>query len=197
MFTGIISDLGAVRAIVPGPDRLMTIGTGKALVDLAIGASIACNGICLTAIAVAADWFQVQVSAETVGRTTIGGWQEGTVVNLERPLRAGDELGGHLVSGHVDGTARIINRLNQGGSLQLSIQAPSDLNHLIATKGSVALDGVSLTVNSVVEDRFDVNIIPHTQTWTNLGNLPIGALLNIEVDMLARYLDRLLQQRQR
>lgn len=196
MFTGIITDLGRVLEVTPGADLGLTIGTRLPVADMALGASIACNGVCLTAVAVGPDWFKVQVSAETLGKTTLGGWRVGTPVNLERPLRAGDELGGHIVSGHIDGIAHIINILPDGGSVRLTLRPPPELLGLIAPKGSIALDGVSLTVNGVVEDRFDINIIPHTQKWTNLGTLPIGAQVNLEVDMLARYLARLLEQRQ-
>ncbi len=195
MFTGIITDLGKVLEVAPGADLGLTIGTRLPVAEMAVGASVACNGACLTVVAVGPDWFKAQVSAETLAKTTIGGWRVGTPVNLERPLRAGDELGGHLVSGHIDGIAHIINVLPDGGSLRLTLAPPREFLHLIAPKGSVTLDGVSLTVNAVVEDRFDVNIIPHTQKWTNLGTLPVGAHVNLEVDMLARYLARLLDQR--
>ena len=195
MFTGIITDLGKVLEVAPGADLGLTIGTRLPVAEMAVGASVACNGACLTVVAVGPDWFKAQVSAETLAKTTIGGWRVGTPVNLERPLRAGDELGGHLVSGHIDGIAHIINVLPDGGSLRLTLAPPREFLHLIAPKGSVTLDGVSLTVNAVVEDRFDVNIIPHTQKWTNLGTLPVGAQVNLEVDMLARYLARLLDQR--
>lgn len=195
MFTGIITDLGKVLEVAPGADLGLTIGTRLPVAEMAVGASVACNGACLTVVAVGPDWFKAQVSAETLAKTTIGGWRVGTPVNLERPLRVGDELGGHLVSGHIDGIAHIINVLPEGGSLRLTLAPPREFLHLIAPKGSVTLDGVSLTVNAVVEDRFDVNIIPHTQKWTNLGTLPVGAHVNLEVDMLARYLARLLDQR--
>jgi riboflavin synthase len=196
MFTGIITDLGKVLDVTPGADQTLTIGTGQALTGLKLGASIACNGICLTVVAFGDDWFRVQASAETIAKTTIGNWRIGTAVNLERPLRAGDELGGHIVSGHVDGIASLINILPDGGSLRLTFSPPAELCRFIAPKGSITIDGVSLTVNAVLEDRFDVNIIPHTQKWTNLGTLPSGSQVNLEVDMLARYLARLLDQRQ-
>ncbi|MGB4101330.1 MAG: riboflavin synthase [Alphaproteobacteria bacterium] len=195
MFTGIITDLGTVLEVTPGVELGVTIGTRLPLTDMAVGASVACNGVCLTAVAVGADRFEALVSAETLSKTTLGGWRVGTPVNLERPLRAGDELGGHLVSGHVDGIAALVDRVPDGGSLRLTVRPPPELLPLIAPKGSVALDGVSLTVNAVVEGFFTVNIIPHTQTWTNLGKLPVGAQMNLEGDMLARYLARLLDQR--
>lgn len=196
MFTGIITDLGKIRTVTTEADLTLTIGTGQALSDLKLGASIACNGICLTVVAFGDDWFTVQASAETIAKTTIGDWRSGTAINLERPLRAGDELGGHIVSGHVDGIASLINILPDGGSLRLTFRPPPELRRFIAPKGSITIDGVSLTVNAVLEDRLDVNIIPHTQKWTNLGTLPSGSQVNLEVDMLARYLARLLDQRQ-
>lgn len=196
MFTGIITDLGKVLEVTSEAELTLTIGTGQALTGLMLGASIACNGICLTAVAFGDDWFRVQASPETIAKTTIGNWRIGTAINLERPLRAGDELGGHIVAGHVDGIASLINILPDGGSLRLTIRTPLELCRFIAPKGAITIDGVSLTVNAVLEDRFDVNIIPHTQKWTNLGTLPSGSLVNLEVDMLARYLARLLDQRQ-
>lgn len=194
MFTGIITDLGKVLDVTTEADLTLTIGTGQTLSGLKLGASIACNGICLTVVAFGDDWFRVHASAETITKTTIGNWRIGTLINLERALRVGDELGGHIVSGHVDGIASLINILPNAGSLCLTFRAPTELCRFVAPKGSLTIDGVSLTVNAVLEDRFDVNIIPHTQKWTNLGTLPSGSQANIEVDMLARYLARLLDQ---
>ena len=191
MFTGIISDLGQVREIIPGGDTGFRIATALPLGDLAIGASVACSGACLTVVEKGADWFAVQASAETLGRTTLGAWRPGTPVNLERALKVGDELGGHLVSGHVDGVAEILDRREEGGSLRFTIAAPAAYAPAIAPKGSVALDGVSLTVNAVEGNRFGVNIIPHTQTETSFGRAHAGDRVNFEIDVVARYLARL------
>jgi riboflavin synthase len=195
MFTGIIQDVGKVLAVTPTGDRSITIGTKLPLVDLDIGASIACNGVCLTVVNKTDVSFTVQTSAETEAKTNTASWQPGTLVNLERSLRAGDELGGHLVQGHVDGVGRLTKRENVADSLRLTIDIPASLSRYIAAKGAVTLEGVSLTVNDVLETGFTVNIIPHTQQWTSFGNLQPGASLNIEVDMMARYLARLLDQR--
>lgn len=195
MFTGIITDIGKVLAVEARGDRILTIGTNLSLADMALGASIACNGVCLTAVEVGQDRFKVQVSAETIAKTTIGGWQAGALVNLERPLRAGDELGGHMLSGHIDGTAEIVRREPDGESVRFTFRPPAILMKYIAPKGAVALDGVSLTVNDVLEDIFTVNIIPHTQKWTNFSAPQTGDQVNLEADMLARYLERMLNQR--
>ncbi|HLJ63891.1 MAG TPA: riboflavin synthase [Stellaceae bacterium] len=192
MFTGIITDIGRVRAIVPGGDTRMRIATALDLKATPLGASIACSGVCLTVIARAADWFEVQVSAETLSRTTIGQWREGSPVNLEQALRLGDELGGHMVSGHVDGVGYIRERRSEGESLRLAIEAPPGLASLIASKGAITVDGVSLTVNEVAGARFGVNIIPHTQAKTSLGMCAAGDPVNIEIDLLARHVARLL-----
>lgn len=192
MFTGIIMDVGRVRAVVPGGDTRFTIGTALDTRDLAIGASVACSGACLTVIEKGADWFAVQASAETLARTTLGAWQAGTPVNIERALRLGDELGGHIVSGHVDTVAEIVERRPEGDSLRFVIAVPSPFERAIAPKGSVALDGVSLTVNEVDGARFGVNIIPHTQAETTFGASSVGDRVNLEVDLLARYVARLL-----
>ena len=191
MFTGIISDLGQLREIIPGGDTGFRIATALPLDDLAIGASVACSGACLTVVEKGADWFAVQASAETLARTTLGAWRVGTPVNLERALKAGDELGGHLVSGHVDGVAEILDRREEGDSLRFTIAAPAAYAPAIAPKGSVALDGVSLTVNTVDGSRFGVNIIPHTQSETSFGRARAGDRVNFEIDLVARYLARL------
>ena len=195
MFTGIIKDVGELVAIGQQADPVLTIATGLHLSDMTIGASVACNGVCLTAIAVQHNQFQVQVSAETRARTTLGAWREGERINLERSLRAGDEMGGHIVSGHIDGTATVSERRVDGDSWRFQFSVPTELRRYLAPKGSVALNGVSLTVNDVRADDFGVNIIPHTLGATNFCYLQVGMSVNLEVDMLARYLDRLLSQR--
>ncbi|MGQ0662609.1 MAG: riboflavin synthase [Pseudomonadota bacterium] len=197
MFTGIVTDVGRVRAVAPsgpGHDALLTIETALATDTMTLGASIACAGVCLTVVDKGPGWFAVEASAETLVRTTLGEWQAGRRVNLERPLRLGDELGGHLVSGHVDGTARAVERRAEGGSLRFVFEAPAVLGRFIAAKGSVALDGVSLTVNAVEDmgdvTRFTVNIIPTTGRSTTFGELGPGARVNLEVDTLVRYVLR-------
>jgi riboflavin synthase len=192
MFTGIVTDLGQVRRINRGAITELTIMSGFDPATIAIGASIACSGACLTVIALGDGGFTVQASAETLARTTIGGWTEGAPVNLEQSLRLGDELGGHLVSGHVDGVARLVDRHPEAGSVRLVIEAPAPLMRFIAPKGSVALDGVSLTVNEVAGNRFGVNIIPHTLACTSFGVAQPGQPMNLEIDMIARYVARLL-----
>jgi riboflavin synthase len=191
MFTGIITDVGRVRRISQGALAELTIASGFDTTAIAIGASIACSGACLTVIAVEDGAFTVQASAETLARTTIGDWREGTAVNLERALKLGDELGGHLVSGHVDGLARIVERRPEAQSVRFTLEAPQDLMRFIAPKGSVALDGVSLTVNEVAGNRFGVNIIPHTLAATNFNEARAEQLMNLEIDMIARYVARL------
>ncbi|MGH7052310.1 MAG: riboflavin synthase [Stellaceae bacterium] len=191
MFTGIVSDLGRVRRVVRGAITEIVIETAYDLATIAPGASIACSGACLSVVALEKGAFRVQASAETLARTTIGEWQEGTRVNLERALRLGDELGGHLVSGHVDGLARVVARRPEAESVRLMFEAPAALMRFIAPKGSVALDGVSLTVNEVAGERFGVNIIPLTLAATNFGTAVEGQRMNLEIDTIARYLARL------
>lgn len=193
MFTGLVTDLGEVRAIEARGDTRITVATAYDVGAIAIGASIACSGACLTVVAREADWFAVDVSAETLGRTTLGAWRPGTPVNLERPLRVGDELGGHIVLGHVDGVSRIVEREPVGDSARFVFTAPDGLARFIAEKGSVALDGVSLTVNRVADGEFDVNLIPHTLGCTTFGAARPGDSVNLEIDMLARYVARLNQ----
>jgi riboflavin synthase len=193
MFSGIISDLGEVRAIDTGGDTRLVIGTSYDLADAAIGASIACSGACLTVVEKGPGWFAAMVSAETMACTTLASWRIGTRVNLERALRLGDEFGGHIVLGHVDGVARIVDRRAEGDSVRFAFMAPPHLASSIAAKGSVALDGVSLTVNEVDGERFGVNIIPHTQSCTSFGGARIGDGVNLEIDVLARYVARLMQ----
>jgi riboflavin synthase len=194
MFSGIISDLGEVRSVRASGDTRLEITTRFAMEDVAIGASIACSGACLTVVEKGAGWFAATVSAETMARTTLAGWKPGTPVNLERALRLGDEFGGHIVLGHVDGVARIIDRRPEGGSMRFSFEVPAHLARAIAPKGSVALDGVSLTVNEVSGSKFGVNIIPHTQACTSFGAAQIGDHVNLEIDVLARYVARLMQR---
>lgn len=199
LFTGIVTDVGRVRRVVPGGDTRIEIACGYDPASIAVGASIACSGCCLTVVetggAPGAAWFAVQASAETLSRTTLGSWSAGARVNLERALRLGDELGGHIVSGHVDGLATLVSRAPEGDSVRLVFALPRALGRFVAPKGSVALDGVSLTVNEVAdadgETRFGVNIIPHTAKATTLGGLAPGERVNFEVDMLARYVQRL------
>ena len=195
MFTGIITGIGTVRDIVPigaGQDMRLTIGapwpdTGA----IAVGASIACAGCCLTAVALGPDWFAVEVSGETLSKTALGTWRAGSRMNLERSLRMGDELGGHLVSGHVDGQGTVRSVTSENGSWRVSVAVLGDLARFIAQKGSVAVDGVSLTVNEVDAAGFGVNVIPHSWAVTTLGGLVPGARVHIEIDMLARYVARL------
>jgi len=192
MFTGIITDLGRVRAIAQGALTRLEIATKYPAESIAIGASIACSGACLSVVERGPGWFAVEVSAETLSKTTLGSWRVGTAVNLERPLKLGDELGGHLVLGHVDGVGTVVERREESGSVRLTLEAPADLARFIASKGSVAIDGVSMTVNEVSGRRFGVNVIPITQRETSLGGLAAGAAVNLEIDMLARYVGRLL-----
>ena len=196
MFTGIISDIGEVAARERGR---FTVRCSYAPASIAIGASIACDGACLTATrVVSADGgclFDIDVSNETLDRTTIGSWTSGTPINLERALKAGDELGGHLVSGHVDGVATFIGMQPDGNSRRLTLEVPEGLAPYVAPKGSVTLDGISLTVNEVTGNRFGINVIPHTLTHTTLGAKKPGDRLNFEVDLLARYVARLMEYR--
>ncbi len=198
MFTGIVTDLGTVREILPlggRHDHRMVIGTSPgflaAPVQAVIGASIACSGACLTVVELGGDWFAVEASAETLSKTTLGEWKRGTRVNLERALRVGDELGGHLVSGHVDGTGQVVSATPENGSVRWRFRAPRELAPFIAPKGSITVEGVSLTVNEVAGDEFGVNIIPHTAAVTTFGTLQPGSRVNLEIDMMARYVARL------
>ncbi len=193
MFTGIITAVGRVRSVEPisaGRDMRLVIEQAWSEPP-AIGASIACSGCCLTAVELGADTFAVDASAETLAHTTLGTWKPGTRVNLERSLRLGDELGGHLVSGHVDGVGEVVSRTPENGSTRFVMRVPAKLARFIAVKGSVAVNGISLTVNEVGPDTFGVNIIPHTLENTDLGELHPGSPINIEIDTLARYVARL------
>ena len=194
MFTGIITDLGRVRAVERGKETRFEIATSYDTASIASGASIACSGPCLTVIDKGEGWFAVEASAETLSRTTLGAWRQGVAVNLERSLKLGDELGGHLVFGHVDGTATLIRQTASGDSVVFDFEAPASLSAYLAPKGSVTLDGVSLTVNAVEADAFSVNIIPHTLQNTTFGAAKAGDRVNLEIDMLARYVARLLDK---
>ncbi len=196
MFTGIIAEIGAITALEKRGDWVMTLAASKALLDsLSLGASVACSGVCLTVIAHDVNTFTVQASAETLSKTTLGAWQVGTPVNLERALRMGDELGGHIVSGHVDGLARVVDRKAEGDSVRFRFEVPAAFASFLAPKGSVTLDGISLTVNEVEGNVFGVNIIPHTQTATTMGAKQVGDVLNFEIDVIARYVGRMLDQK--
>lgn len=197
MFTGLITGVGIIRAVSPighGHDARFTIATPDndtwRQAEKKLGASIACSGVCLTVIESGPDWFTVEVSAETLSKTSLGSWQPGTLVNLEGSLRLGDELGGHLVSGHVDGLAEILAITPENGSTRWLFELPDELAPFVAPKGSIAINGVSLTVNEVEGARFGVNLIPHTSEHTNFSALRLGDRVNVEIDMLARYLAR-------
>lgn len=193
MFTGIITDIGTVSAVEMRGDMRARIASGYDISGIDLGASICCDGVCLTVVEKGPDWFAVDISAETMSKTTISPqtWPSGTKLNLERALRVGDELGGHIVSGHVDGVAEIIGLQDEGDSTRLTFRAPADLAKFIAPKGSVSLNGTSLTVNEVSGREFGVNVIPHTQAVTTWGQVTVGDLVNLEIDMLARYVARL------
>lgn len=194
MFTGIVTDLGRVRAIAKDGDTRFDFETGYDTAEIEIGASVACSGPCLTVVDKGPGRFAVQASAETLARTTLGSWTVGTPVNFERALRIGDELGGHIVSGHVDGVATVLETRAEGDSTRFVFAAPEGFARYVAPKGSIALDGVSLTVNEVDERGFGVNIIPHTRRHTTFGDLAKGDRVNFEVDTIARYVDRLTAQ---
>ena len=191
MFTGIITDIGHVKSLEKRGDTRIVISTNYDMTTVEIGASIACSGPCLTVVEKGSGWFATEASAETLSRTTVGSWVEGTRVNLERALSLGDELGGHIVSGHVDGLARIVSMEPEGDSVRFLFEVPNDVKAFIAEKGSVCLDGVSLTVNAVQGAEFGVNIISHTQSETTFSDKKVDDLVNLEVDMLARYVARL------
>lgn len=191
MFTGIVTDVGTVIELDQQGDLRARIRTGYDTSGIDIGASIASDGVCLTVIALGEDWYDVQISAETVSKTNLGGWQVGKRVNLERALKVGDELGGHIVSGHVDGVAQVISVEDEGDSTRVAFQAPDALAKFIAPKGSVALNGTSLTVNDVDGATFGINFIPHTKEVTTWGDVAAGDKINLEIDTLARYVARL------
>jgi riboflavin synthase len=200
MFTGIVTDVGIVRSAEKRGDLRLQIETGYDTGTIDLGASIACSGVCLTVVDKGEDWFAVDVSAETVSRSAADHWKQGSKLNLERSLRLGDEIGGHIVTGHVDAVAEVIGVSSEGDSARVSVRVPEALGPMVAAKGSIALDGVSLTVNELRDGadrttRFEVNIIPHTARNTTLGDLEPGRQLNVEVDVLARYIDRMLTAR--
>jgi riboflavin synthase len=191
MFTGIVTDIGRVRKVEQTErDRRYEIETAWETSGIELGASISHAGCCLTVTETGPGWFAVEVSNETLSKTTLGGWREGDRVNLERAAKLGDELGGHIVSGHVDGLGRVLSATPEGGSHRVDVEAPEPLHRFIAPKGSITVDGVSLTVNAVQGRTFGVNIIPHTWEATTLGGLKAGDAVNLEIDMLARYLAR-------
>lgn len=191
MFTGIVTDLGTIVSLDQQGDLRARIQTGYDTAGIDMGASIASDGVCLTVVDLGPDWYDVQISAETVNMTNVGAWTVGKRVNLERALKVGDELGGHIVSGHVDGVAEVISIVDEGDSTRVQMRAPDDLARFIASKGSVALNGTSLTVNEVQGNIFGINFIPHTKEVTTWGNVALGDAVNLEIDTLARYVARL------
>ena len=196
MFTGIVTDVGETTALTPGGqkgDRRFVIRTKHDMAPVPMGAPIAWWGCCLTVVEKGPDWFAVEASGETLDKTHLGDWTQGQGINLELSLKLGDELGGHLVYGHVDGVGRIASMTPEGGSVRFVFEAPSDLARFITAKGSIAIDGISLTVNEVAGSKFGVNVISHTQAVTTLGQARAGQPVNLEVDMLARYVARLLE----
>ena len=196
MFTGIVTDIGEITSVTPGgnaEDRRFVVRTRHDMAPIAIGASIACSGCCLTVIEKGEGWFAVEVSGESLAKTHLGDWKLGSRLNLELSLKLGEELGGHLVLGHVDGAGKIVSMTPEGGSVRFVFEVPDELARFIAAKGSVAVDGISLTVNEVDGNRFGVNVISHTQAVTTLGQARVGQRVNLEVDMLARYVGRLLE----
>ena len=200
MFTGIITDVGTVSAVETRGDLHVTISCDYDTTSIDIGASIACSGACMTVVDKGPGWFAVDVSAESVSRTAAGQWESGRKVNLERSLKVGDEIGGHIVTGHVDGVGRIASIATEGDSTRIEISAPAELAHYFAAKGSVTVDGISLTVNSVTDQPdgsalFGINVIPHTAAVTTLGERKIHDSVNLEIDVLARYLGRMQQLR--
>ena len=198
MFTGIITDIGRIQSVEQRGDLHLKIESGYDMDSVAMGASIACSGVCLTVVEKGPDWFAVDVSAESLSRTAPGMWAKGARLNLERALRVGDELGGHIVTGHVDGVGQLVSATPQGDSTRIIIAAPAALAASLAPKGSIAVDGISLTVNEVEDQsdgsvHFGINLIPHTAQMTTLDSLPAGRCFNLEIDVLARYLARMQQ----
>ncbi|HCI08492.1 riboflavin synthase [Ascidiaceihabitans sp.] len=191
MFTGIVTDIGIIAALDQQGDLRARITTGYDTAGIDMGASIASDGVCLTVVDLGPDWYDVQISAETVNMTNLGKWAVGKRVNLERALKVGDELGGHIVSGHVDGVAEVVSIKDEGDSTRVQLRAPDDLARFIASKGSVALNGTSLTVNEVEGNVFGINFIPHTKDFTTWGDVALGDMVNLEIDTLARYVARL------
>ena len=191
MFTGIITDVGTIAELEQQGDLRARIRTAYDTATIDLGASIASDGVCLTVIALGDDWYDVQISAETVSKTNLDSWTVGKRVNLERALKVGDELGGHIVSGHVDGVADVVKIEDEGDSTRVTLRAPMNLARFIAPKGSVALNGTSLTVNDVEGCDFGINFIPHTKDVTTWGDVKLGSRINLEIDTLARYVARL------
>ena len=199
MFTGIVTDIGTVRAVTKtgegeGEGRRFEVETRFDVDGIDIGASIAHAGACMTVVAKGTNWYAIEVSGESLSKTTLGAWRVGTQINLERAMCLGDELGGHMVSGHVDGVGEVTQRENDGDSVRFRFRAPENLAKYLAPKGSITIDGVSLTVNEVEGAEFGINVIPHTQDATTIGALGVGDKVNLEIDMLARYVARLLGQ---
>jgi len=199
MFTGIVTDVGTVRSAEQRGDLRLQITCGYDVATVDLGTSIACSGVCLTVVDKGKDWFGVDLSAETVSRTAADLWREGAKLNLERSLRMGDELGGHIVTGHIDAVGNVVEASSEGDSMRITVEVPANLGPMIAAKGSISLDGVSLTVNRVEDagdvTRFTANLIPHTARETTFGEVPAGRQLNVEVDVLARYIHRMLAAR--
>lgn len=196
MFTGIVTDIGTVRSVTRQGDLRVVVDTGQEIDTVALGASIACSGACMTVVDKGPRWFAFDISAESVSRTADGLWQEGAKLNLERALRVGDELGGHIVTGHVDGVGAVTDVRSEGASTRIGFSAPAAIAPYLASKGSITIDGVSLTVNEIDDQadgttHFSVNIIPHTAAETTLGTLTPGRAVNLEIDVLARYLGRM------
>jgi riboflavin synthase len=195
VFTGIITDIGTIERVEQRGDLRVVVATGYDTATIDLGASIACSGVCLTVVDKGPGWFAVDVSGETVSRTAQGQWSAGRRLNLERAMKLGEEMGGHIVTGHVDGIAEVIDLSPEGDSKRVAVRLPRELAPFVAPKGSITVDGVSLTVNNVADQpdgtHFTVNIIPHTQAVTTLGAIEIGQLVNIEIDVLARYLKRM------
>ncbi len=191
MFTGIVTDIGEIRDLEQRGDLRARIATNYETPGIDMGASIACDGVCLTVMGLGSDWFDVEISAESVSKTNISAWSVGYRVNLERALKVGDELGGHIVSGHVDGVAEVVSIRDEGDSTRVTLRAPAELAKFIAPKGSVALNGTSLTVNEVKGNEFGINFIPHTKQVTTWGDVQEGDRVNLEIDTLARYVARL------
>lgn len=191
MFTGIVTDMGTIAQVEQRGDMRARINTAYDMSGVDMGASIACDGVCLTVVAKGEGWFDVDISAETVSKTNLAAWAEGRRVNLERSLRVGDELGGHIVSGHVDGVAEVVAMTDEGDSTRVTFRAPNHLAKFIAPKGSIALNGTSLTVNEVDGATFGINFIPHTKDATTWGGIKVGDRINLEIDTLARYVARL------
>ncbi|SLN43476.1 Riboflavin synthase [Roseivivax jejudonensis] len=191
MFTGIVTDIGEIRELEQRGDLRARVATAYPTATIDMGASIACDGVCLTVVGTGSDWFDVEISAETVSKTNLGAWNVGYRLNLERSLKVGDELGGHIVSGHVDGVAEVVAITDDGDSTRVMLRAPEALARFIAPKGSVALNGTSLTVNEVSGADFGINFIPHTKQVTTWGAVEVGDRVNLEIDTLARYVARL------